>query len=316
MTADLTQPIFTDETKAREYLERTRWPDGAFCPHCGATENIKRLEGKSHRPGLYQCNSCREHFTVTVGTVYERSHIPLHKWLLATHLMCASKKGISAHQLHRMLGITYKSAWFMAHRIRESMTPRSDGGMLGGPGKIVEADETFYGTKPGRKVKRGAGHKNAIFSLVERNGNSRSFHVADITESTLKPILEKHVAKGTDLYTDSGGQYRKIKSIFPKHEMVSHTTGEYVRGNVHTNTVESFFGLLKRGIVGTFHHVSEAHLHRYCSEFDFRYTTMQRRVKIGGKWVMTGFTDEQRAVAALKGIGGKRLTYRRISSAS
>src|SRR5262245_47740168 len=174
MTADLTEPMFVNEDPAREYLESVRWPDGPFCPHCGATENITPLKGKSHRPGLHQCNGCREHFTVTVGTVYERSHIPLHKWLLATHLMCASKKGISAHQLHRMLGITYKSAWFMAHRIRESMKPNS--GQIGGGGKVVEADETFVGRKPGREKRRAYHHKNAVFALVERNGNVRSFH--------------------------------------------------------------------------------------------------------------------------------------------
>jgi transposase-like protein len=296
--------MFTNENSAREYLESVRWPDGPFCPHCGATENITKLEGKSHRPGLHQCNSCREHFTVTVGTVYERSHIPLNKWLLATHLMCASKKGISAHQLHRMLGITYKSAWFMAHRIRESMKPGS--GQIGGGGKVVEADETFYGNIKGRKRPGKQGghlHKHKIFALVERDGNVRSFHVPAVTSETLKPILKKHVPAETTLYTDSAGQYRKIKSEFPKHETVNHMIGEYVRGDVHTNTVESYFGLLKRGLVGTFHHVSEAHLQRYCTEFDFRFS--HRTV-----------SDSERATALLKQIGGKRLTYRRISRAT
>lgn len=302
MTADLTKPMFTNEDKAREYLESVRWKDGPICPHCGSVKNITRLEGKSHRAGLHQCNECREHFTVTVGTVYERSHIPLHKWLLATHLMVSSKKGMSAHQLHRMLGITYKSAWFMAHRIRESM--KSEGGMLGGGGKIVEADETFYGNIKGRRRPKfggGGHHKHKIFSMVERDGSVRSFHVPRVNAKTLKPILIEQVAKDTQLFTDSATQYKKaLKGEFKSHNTVNHLAGEYARGIVHTNTVESFFGLLKRGLVGTYHHVSEQHLQRYCTEFDFRFS--HRKV-----------TDAERAAAALKGIDGKRLTYRRAA---
>jgi transposase-like protein len=293
---NLTNPIFTDENEARDHLEKLRWPNGPFCPHCGETEKIKKLEGKSHRPGLYQCNACRQHFTVTVGTLFERSHIPLHKWLLAFHLMSASKKGISAHQLHRMLGITYKSAWFMAHRIREAMTSNSNG-MLGSKGP-VEVDETFVGRKPGTKKRRGYGHKNAVLSLVERNGEVRSFHVPSVSAKTLKPYLNGNIAPEAHLITDDAGQYRILGPEFAKHEVICHSAGEYVCGNVHTNTIESFFSILKRGLMGTYHHVGAQHLQRYVCEFDFRYN--YRKI-----------TDSERADFALKGITGKRLTYRR-----
>lgn len=299
MKADLTKPLFTNEDKAREHLEALRWPKGAYCPHCSEAQNVTRLEGDSHRAGLHQCNSCREHFTVTVGTLFERSHIPLHKWMLAFHLMAASKKGISAHQLHRMLGITYKSAWFMAHRIREAFKIPTNG-PLGGGGKIVEADETFYGNKATSRKRRHrrARDKHAIFSLVERDGEIRSFHVPRVNVKTLKPILLKQIAKDSHVFTDDAGQYRTVnKDGFLSHEVIKHNRGEYARGNVHTNTVESFFGLLKRGLVGTYHHVSEQHLQRYCTEFDFRFS--HRKI-----------TDAERAENALRQIGGKRLTYR------
>lgn len=296
MSADLTHPIFIDEDKARGHLEMLRWQGKPFCPHCGETEKITRLEGKSHRPGLHQCNACRQHFTVTVGTLFERSHIPLHKWLLAFHLMSASKKGISAHQLHRMLGITYKTAWFMAHRIREAMTNKHSG-MLG-EGGPVEADETFIGTKPGARKRRGYGHKNAILSLVERGGEVRSFHVPSVSAKTLKSILKSHIVENARLVTDDAGQYRIIGPEFAEHDVVCHSNGEYVREDVHTNTVEGYFSILKRGLIGTYQHVSVQHLQRYVCEFDFRYNHRHR-------------TDFQRATAALKCIEGKRLTYRR-----
>jgi transposase-like protein len=309
-------PIFTDETKAREYLEATRWPQGPFCPHCGTFENIKRLEGKSHRAGLHQCNDCRQHFTVTVGTVYERSHIPLHKWLYATHLMCASKKGISSKQLERMLGVTYKTAWFMSHRIRESMKPAS-GGVLGGGGGIVEADETYWGNKkPYGKNPKGFGHKMKIVSLVERNGNARSFHVSRVNSKTLKPLLAANIARDAKLMTDDATFYKKLGKDYASHEAVMHSRGEYVRGNVTTNTVEGFFSILKRGLIGTFHHVGEQHLQRYVTEFDFRYNHRETRVKIDGKWEKAGHNDQERTIAALRGIGGKRITYRRINQAA
>jgi transposase-like protein len=304
MCADFTKPMFTNEDKAREYLESVRWSNGAVCPHCGSTEKITRLNGKSHRPGLHQCNECREPFTVTVGTVYERSHIPLHKWLYATHLMCASKKGISAHQLHRMLGITYKSAWFMAHRIREAMTPNS-GGLFGSGGKIVEADETFWGKAEGyklaRKGKTGTRLKMKVLSLVERGGDIRSFHVSRINAKTLAPILREHIAKEAHLMTDEARAYITIGKEFANHSSVNHGQDEYARGIAHVNNLESFFGIFKRGIMGTYHHLSKQHLQRYTKEFDFRYN--HRKV-----------TDSERADSALKGISGKRLTYRRIGA--
>jgi transposase-like protein len=297
MSADLTNPIFTDEEAAREHLENLRWQGKPFCPHCGESVKITKLEGESHRPGLYLCNGCRQHFTVTVGTLFERSHIHLHKWLLAFHLMAASKKGISAHQLHRMLGITYKSAWFMAHRIREAM--KSDwSGVLGGHSP-VEADETFIGTKPGAKKRKGYGHKNAILSLVERNGEIRSFHVPSISAQTLRPYLKYHIDPDAHLMTDDAGQYRLIGPEFAKHEVVAHSQEEYVRGEAHTNTLEGFFSILKRGLIGVYQHVGAQHLQRYVTEFDFRYNHRKK-------------TDFQRATQALKGIAGKRLTYRRI----
>lgn len=299
----IAEPRFTDDTAAREHLEALRWPNGAVCPHCGGTERNSALHGKGQRAGLYFCGDCREQFTVTVGTVMERSKIPLHKWLLANHLLCSSKKGMSAHQLHRMLGITYKSAWFLAHRLREAMTT-TPSGKLGECSGVVEADETFVGTKKGKKVVRGWGHKNAVFSLVERDGDVRSFHVPNVTAKTLKPILQAQVAEQAKIYTDDFRAYKKAKLArdFGDHQTVNHSAKEYVRGNVHTNTIEGYFSLLKRGIIGTFHHVGEQHLHRYVKEFDFRYNNRKT-------------TDSQRADNALRQIGGKRLTYRHTSRA-
>jgi transposase-like protein len=313
MTADLTNPVFTDETKAREFLEATRWPDGPFCPHCGGVENITRLEGKSHRPGLLKCNQCSGHFSVTVGTLFERSHIPLHKWLLAMHLMSASKKGISAHQLHRMLGITYKSAWFMSHRIREAQRELNPTPM-GGEGKSVEADETYIGGKERNKhrSKRNAENiggkgKEAVFALVERGGRVRSMHMTvQVTGATLRPILKAQVDKASFIYTDEAGQYRYLKADFARHETVNHGIGEYVRGDAHSNTIEGYFSILKRGITGVYHHVSQQHLKRYLGEFDFRYNYR----------ASLGYTDADRALIALKGIEGKRLTYRRTVGAA
>jgi transposase-like protein len=304
MTADLTNPIFTDETKAREYLEGVRWPNGAYCPHCGEAENVVRLHGKSHRPGLFQCNSCRQHFTVTVGTLYERSHIPLHKWLLATHLLTSSKKGISAHQLHRMLGITYKSAWFMAHRIREAMKDETPGPM-GGPDKIVEADETFLGPK-NYEFRSGKGWKNKgpkykVVALVERGGKARSIKVDRLTSTNIRRVLVTNVDRKTTLMTDEGSWYRTPGREFAKHETVNHKKDEYVRGEVSTNTAEGFFSIFKRGMKGIYQHCGEAHLQRYLTEFDFRYN---HRTALG-------VNDNARCEAALKGITGKRLTYRR-----
>jgi transposase-like protein len=302
MTADLTNLIFTDETKAREYLEGIRWPNGAYCPHCGETENVVRLAGKSHRPGLHQCNGCRQHFTVTVGTLYERSHIPLHKWLLATHLLTSSKKGISAHQLHRMLGITYKSAWFMAHRIREAMKDENPAPM-GGEGTVIEADETYQGKTKKRtsKGKRGPANKRAVVALVERGGQVRSFHVERATGKAVREILVRNAHRNTHLTTDESRLYNEVGKEFAQHSAVHHARGEYVRDDAHTNTIEGFFSIFKRGMKGVYQHCGEQHLQRYLTEFDFRYN---HRTALG-------VNDAARADAALKGITGKRLTYRR-----
>ena len=291
---------FQEPEAAREYLEAIRWPNGPICPHCGVVAEHYALNGKSQRKGLYKCSDCREQFTVTVGTVFERSKIPLHKWVMLTELMCASKKGVSSKQVERMLGVTYKTAWFMTHRIREAMKPEG-GGLLGGNGGTVEADETFVGRKPGRKIAHGYAHKEAVVSLVERDGKVRSFHVNDVTGATLKAKLLENVAKDAKLMTDDAGQYRHAKEDFPTHETVNHSQKEYVRGNVHTNTVEGFFSIFKRGIYGVYQHVSSQHLQRYTTEFDFRYNHREK----------LGYDDTQRTVEALKGISGKRLTYRR-----
>lgn len=300
-SANLTAPQFTDETAAREHLEALRWPNGVTCPHCGGVEKITKMQGQKHRPGLFMCGDCRGQFSVTVGTVYERSHIPLHKWLLATHLMASSKKGISAHQLHRLLGITYKSAWFMAHRIREAMKAEGSEPM-GGEGKAVEADETFIGRKAGRPKKAGGyGHKNAVLSLVERGGSVRSFHIGNVTAQEIGKIVAKNVKRETTLMTDEGRHYETIGKTLADHQTVQHTRDEYVRGDAHTNTVEGFYSIFKRGMKGVYQHCDERHLHRYLAEFDFRYSN---RAKLG-------VSDRERADKALKGIVGKRLTYRR-----
>ncbi len=296
---DLNNPIFQDKDAARAYLEAIRWPDGAFCPHCGEAEKVSALKGKSHRPGLYQCKSCRKQFSVTVGTLFERSKVPLNKWLLATHLLCSSKKGMSTHQLHRMLGVTYKTAWFMTHRIREAMREPVLPDSLGGGGSTVEADETYWGDKGKHRKARSPNPKEKVLTLIERGGRARSFHVESVKGETLKPILKEQIKADTHLMTDDAKVYKKIGIAFASHNTVNHSIGEYVRGNIHSNTVEGYFSILKRGLVGTYQHVSAKHLKRYLGEFDFRYNY---RTKLG-------YTDKQRADAALRGIEGKRLTY-------
>jgi transposase-like protein len=297
-------PRFTNDDAAREHLEALRWPNGAVCPHCGGTERNSRLQGKAHRPGLWFCGDCRSQFTVTVGTVFERSKVPLHKWVLATHLICSSKKGMSAHQLHRTLGVTYKTAWFMSHRIREAMG-ETDPGQLGGNGAAVEVDETYWGNKQPRGTfgKRGAGghHQMKIVSLVERGGKARSFQYGWINGGTLRDTLQKHIAANATVHTDESSFYKPLYRLFAKHETVAHRKGEYSRNGVTTNSVEGYFSILKRGLVGTFHHVGEQHLFRYMKEFDFRYNTRSA----------LGVEDCERTDYALKGISGKRLTYRR-----
>jgi len=316
MTCDLTDKIFTDEAAARVHFEKLRWPDGPVCFHCGVIGESTELKGKSTRPGLYKCRACQKPFTATMGTLYERSHIPLHKWLLATHLMSASKKGISSLQLHRMLGFgSYRTAWFMAHRIREGICELfpEETGPLGGKGKTVEIDETFVGglEKNKHRSKRkhagtGGTGKEAVFSLVERKGRVRSHHVIEVTAKTLRPILKAHVDGATFIMTDEGGAAKKIGSEFDRHGSVNHSIGEYVRGDIHTNTVEGYFSIFKRGIYGTFHHISQQHLKRYLAEFDFKYNERSA----------LGVNDKARAAKAIKGIVGKRLTYHQSDKAS
>jgi transposase-like protein len=305
MTANLTNPIFQNEEKAIAHFEAIRWPDGPVCPHCGVAGEATSVQGKSHRLGMWQCNACREPFTVKVGTVMESSHIPMHKWALAFHLVAASKKGISAHQLHRMLGITYKSAWFMEHRIREAMR-RVDAEPLGGKGKSVEIDETFIGTEAGKVKKRGGGqHKRKVMSLVERGGDVRSFHVREITTSELHPILRTQLAKDARAFTDESRLYTYMAAYAAEHQKVNHSIGEYVRGEAHTNTVEGFFSIFKRGMKGVYQHCGDAHLHRYLDEFDFRYSNR----------IAVGVDDVLRTMRAIKGAEGKRLTYKQPRSA-
>ena len=297
---DLTAPYFLDKDKARERLEALRWPNGPVCPHCGSEKSWPLKT----RAGLYKCGTygCRKQFTVTVGTVFERSKIPLNKWLMAVYLMCSSKKGISSHQLHRTLGVTYKTAWFMSHRIREAMHDDS-GEMLGSGGGAVEVDETFLGAKqPKHKPPKagGSAHKMKVLSLVERGGRVRSFHVPNVKAKTLHPILMDEISHDARLMTDGGGQYRRLNRHFDEHNTVDHSHGEYVRGDIYTNTLESYFGIMKRGISGIYQHVSKQHLQRYCSEFDHRFTYR----------TANGYSDMERTDIALQGIGGKRLTYR------
>jgi transposase-like protein len=307
---------FSDAEEARLFLEKKRWPDGAVCPFCGLVGEAYQLEPQAGskapvRPGVWKCGGCRKQFSVTVGTIFEDSHIPLNKWLMAIHLLCSSKKGMSAHQLHRMLGVTYKSAWFMAHRIRYAMTqdfifsPK-----LGG---TVEVDETYVGGKPRNKVRRtfrhgvrpidhpySVGQKAAVVSLVQRGGNVYSRHVQKVNIENLKPIINELITEDAHIMTDSGTVLRGSLSG-RKHDQVNHTENEYVRyegkKKITTNSVEGFFATLKRGINGTYHHVSKQHLHRYLSEFDFRYNA--RKIK-----------DGERSELAIKGVGGKRLKYR------
>src|SRR6202047_3597339 len=315
MTCDLTDKTFTDEAAARAHFEKMRWPDGPICPHCGVINEATELKGKSTRPGLYKCRACQKPFTATMGTLYERSHIPLNKWLLATHLMTASKKGISAHQLWRMLGFgSYRTAWFMSHRIREGMRELfpEESGPLRGKGKTVEIDETFVGglEKNKHRSKRkhvgtGGAGKQVVFSLVERGGKVRSDHVPAVTAETLRPILMAQVHEATFVMTDEGATAKSLGRGFEKHGMVNHSIGEYVRGDIHTNTIEGYFSIFKRGIHGVYHHVSQQHLKRYLVEFDFRYNER----------IALGIEDEARADKLIGGIVGKRLLYRDSSIA-
>lgn len=314
MNVNLTNPIFHDEDKAREWLEVSRWPSGPSCPHCGSVSVLK-LAGKAHRVGLFHCRDCRGQFSVTVGSVMERSHIPLAKWVLAFHLMAASKKGMSAHQLSRMLGTTYKTAWFMAHRIREAMTDQNPA-PIGGEGKIIEADEAYQGKKeiptPSRHrrgapyIKKGkAAAKRPIFAIVERGGEARAFSMPIVTAKNLREKLVTNASRKSRLHTDESNLYPTVGAEFAKHETVNHGAKEYARGDVTTNSVEGFFGIFKRGMTGVYQHCGEQHLQRYLNEFTFRYNNRSK----------LGIEDAERAVIALRGADGKRLTYRRTYEA-
>jgi transposase-like protein len=314
MSSVLSDKHFHDEAAAYRFVEAHIWPDGPICPHCGGVERIGKMGGRSTRIGTYKCYQCRKPFTVKIGTIFESSHIPLHIWLQAIFLMASSKKGVSSNQLHRTLGVTLKSAWFLSHRIREAMR---SGGLdpLGGVGKIVEADETYFGerenfmpssnrggrpyTKGGRS---GPSNKRAVLALVERGGETRTFHLDRATKAAVVKIVTDNVAQESYLHTDESRLYGDADQLFAEHHTVKHSVGEYVRGAVHTNTVEGVFSVFKRGMVGVYQHCSEKHLHRYLAEFDFRYNNR----------VALGVNDADRTEQALKGIVGKRLTYRTI----
>jgi transposase-like protein len=305
MSSVLSDKHFHDERAAYAFVEARLWPNGPngpSCPHCGnADQNrIVKMAGKSTRIGVHNCRECRKPFTVKVGTVFESSHVPLRLWLQAVHLLCSSKKGISSNQLHRILGVTLKTAWFMSHRIREAMR---DGSLapMGGSGSVVEADETFIGKLDDvPRQKSGYADKNVVLTLVERGGSARSFHIDNTSVAQIVPIVRANIARETELRTDEAIHYRGVGREFASHEAVVHSRKEYVRGDVHTNTVEGYYSIFKRGMKGVYQHCAQKHLHRYLSEFDFRYSNRVAR----------GVDDVERADRALKGIVGKRLTYR------
>jgi transposase-like protein len=304
---ELSHPAYTQEDEARQFIETILWPEGAYCPFCGTSEAVKALGGQSMGPGWYHCGDCRKKFTVRVGTVFERSHIPLHKWLLGFRLYAGSKKGFSAHQLHRTLKITYRSAWFMAHRIREAM--RDDRpGPLGGEGQVIEADETFigppkwvYSNDRGWLQANTVDHKRKVLTLVERGGRARSFKVDSLKSADVGRVLRQNLDTASRLHTDEAHHYKQPGREFAAHERVNHSEQEYARGDVTTNTVEGYFSIFKRGMKGVYHHCGEQHLQRYLHEFDFRYSNRSAM----------GIEDAERTAIAIKGASGKRLTYRR-----
>jgi transposase-like protein len=315
----LSKAYFHDEAAAFAHVEALLWADGRACPHCGTVDHSYPLKGVRSKPsrknpegverhGLYKCSDCRKQFTVRIGTIFEETHLPLHKWLQAIHLVCSSKKGISAHQLHRTLEVQYKTAWFLAHRIREAMR-NGDFSPMGSGGKVVEVDETYIGkidaiTRPEYKALGSKAHpfKNVVLTLVERGGSARSFHIDNASVSSVLPILNANLARETALMTDSAALYRgTIGKSFASHETVDHTSFEWGRGEVHSNTVEGFYSIFKRGMKGVYQHCSEKHLHRYLAEFDFRYSNR----------AALNVNDLDRADLALVGVKGKRLTYRR-----
>jgi len=297
MSINITDPIFHNEDAAQAHCEASRWNGEPTCPHCGS-DRIARLKGKTQTV-YFLCHDCRDKFTVRTGSVMERSHVPLHKWLLAFHLMAASKKGMSAKQIERMLGVTYKTAWFLCHRIREAMDGAAPTGPLGGPGETVEADETYVGGKARNRATRKPAPKKAVVALVERDGRARSFHVANVNAKDVRGLVVTNIDRASALLTDESPIYIRMGQEFAYHGSVNHSAKEYVRGVFHhTNTAENFFSIFKRGVIGTYHHMSEAHLGRYCAEFDLRYNTRD-------------MNDGERAAEIFKGGIGRRLTYRR-----
>jgi len=301
----LSRPEFHDEAKAFDHLERIIWNGEPVCPHCGCTARITKVKAnveKRIRLGLWRCGDCKKQFTVKVGTVFEHARIPLNKMLQAVYLMTSSKKGVSAHQLHRMLEITYKSAWFLAHRIREALRS-GDLAPFGSGGGIVEVDETFIGRLKGSEKKRAFHHKMKVLALVDREtGTARTMVVDNVTAATLVPIVKANIAREATVMTDEHGAYRQLGSHFARHGTTNHNSGEYVNlqdRTIHSNTVEGYFSIFKRGMKGVYQHCGESHLHRYLAEFEFRYNNRQAN----------GFNDGMRNEEALKGIVGKRLTY-------
>lgn len=299
----LSAPHFHNEEAAYAFVEARVWPTGPVCPHCGGFDRIGKMGGKSTRIGTYKCYQCRKPFTVKVGTIFEASHVPMHYWLQAIYLMCASKKGVSSNQLHRTLGVTLKTAWFMSHRIREAMRS-GDLAPFGSGGGIVEVDETFIGVaRPKSATSRGGHHKNKVLSLVDRTtGRAKSFVVEKISKAEVLPILRENIAHEARVVTDEARVYDQLAADFAGHDFVSHAADEYVRGEIHTNTIEGYFSIFKRGMRGVYQHCDKKHLHRYMAEFDFRYSNR----------VALGIGDKDRADRALAGIVGKRLTYRTV----
>jgi transposase-like protein len=300
----LSRPEFHNEEAAYAYVEARVWANGRVCPHCGECERTGKLGGKSTRIGTYKCYACRKPFTVKIGTIFEASHVRMNLWLQAIYLMCSSKKGISSNQLHRVLGVTLKTAWFMSHRIREAM--RDDKlGTFGSGGGVVEIDETFIGREPGVPVKAAYHHKMKVLTLVDReSGKAKSMVVDNLKISTLLPIIRENVAKEATIYTDEAKQYTRIGRNFAGHDFTTHKAGEYVRGDVHTNTVEGYFSIFKRGMKGVYQHCGKGHLHRYLAEYAFRYNTR----------AALEVSDVMRADVALLGVKGKRLTYQTIGA--
>lgn len=296
----LSRPEFHNEEAAYAYVEARVWANGRVCPHCGEAERTSKMGGKSTRIGTYKCYSCRKPFTVKINTIFESSHVAMNLWLQAIYLMCASKKGISSNQLHRTLGVTLKTAWFMSHRIREAMRDDSLAG-FGAGGGVVEIDETFIGREPGMVKKAAYHHKMKMLTLVDRaTGRAKAIVVDDLKVATLMPIIRENIAKEATIYTDEAKQYTRIGRAFAQHDFTTHKAGEYVRGDVHTNTVEGYFSIFKRGMKGVYQHCGKRHLHRYAAEYQFRYNNRKA----------LGIEDSQRADHVLSSVIGKRLSYK------